>query len=883
MIVADLSDSTRENREVYEEYVKAALKFAGNDSEIGLLTFGYDSSLELPLSSAPEFKSFGTIPAGNYTDIYSALIRAAALMPADSAKRIILLTDGKENIGRVRDAAAALSAQGIRLDAIVTETGCASGEIQITDISVPDVIYSGEEFGVTVTIESASAGKAVLTLTNEDGTSSRAEVTLSAGTNRFLFRETATSTGISTYTASISSENDSMTKNNKVFSFINVLGTPKVLVIDGTGTEAHEFEKVIGDTAILEIVPPDSAPSTIADLRKYDAVVMMNVAKSQLPEGFDSLIEVYVRQLGRGLLFTGGSSTYVLGGWADTQLEATLPVDMYVKDEYQLNDVAMVLLIDNSGSMDGEPLELAKQGAIKAADIIKSIDKIGVIAFSDNAVWISPLVPGTEKETVQKKIAAIKTQGGTMVYTALNEAYKALKDSNARLKNIILLTDGYPADDSQVYSSGIANKLKEAGITLSSIGVGSEIDQTILNYLSNATGGTVSVATDTKSLPDIILQQTFMAVAGGYIKNETFTPAVKDSSSLLSGVTGLPALHGYMLTDAKGLAYTVLETPDGKPVLSEWQYGLGRAVAFTSDLNGKWSSSLLASENGQKLIKNMLSRVLPSTDTSGEGQVSIRREGDKGIITVTAPASAESDSELTTVATVLSPDGREETVALTPSGIGSYEGSFLLSEEGSYVAVVNQKNKDGETVMNREGALAVKYSDEYDMFSKDLGYVAATCAETGGNALWKSIEDILKDPLKKPEEHLSFAVPLLITALILLMADIACRRLNLDIAAFVRRRRASAEARRAAAGAAAAAEAVTPGKSPAVQEKASAAAPAAPGTAPKEKTASYEADAKKEKKQKKKKPEKAPEPAPAPASSISSILKEKEDMKRKRM
>ena len=912
MIVADLSDSARPNVALYEDYIKKAVSYADKNTEIGLITFGYNSEYELPLTNSPAFSSFGTSPDGNYTDIYSAVIKAAAMMPADAAKRIIILTDGKENIGRIREAATALRAQKIRLDAIVNETGAATREIQLTDIRVPDIIYSGEEFNVTVTVESASACTAVLTLKSDGKTDSRSEITLSPGTNRFVFKEKADSTGIVSYTAEISGDSDSMTKNNRIYTFINVMGTPKILVVDGTGNEAHELEKIVSDTAVLDIMPPDSVPSNIADLRKYEAVILMNTQRSQLPENWDSLIEVYVRQLGRGLLFTGGEKTYVLGDWTDTPMETVLPVDMIVKDEYQLNDVATLLLIDNSGSMTGEPLELAKEGAIKAADIVKSIDQIGVIAFSDNAVWISKLVPGTEKDTVKSKIATIKVQGGTMVYNAMEQAFAALKDSNARLKNIILLTDGYPADDYMVYNSGIIGRLKEAGVVVYCIGVGDSIDTGFLNTVAKGTEGTVSVATKASELPAIIINETLKAISRGYINNDPFLPEVKDRTALLSGVNALPRLDGYILTEAKGLAYTVLQTPDGKPVLSSWQYGLGKVVAYTSDLNGKWSSALLASEDGRKIISNMISWILPSSDTSGSGSVTIVREGDTGIITAVPPDAAESDAGYSTVATVISPSGSEEKIDLIPSGIGKYTGSFFLSEEGSYVAIVSQTDGEGNAVMNREGALAVKYSDEYDMFSKDFGYVAACCKDTGGSAAWSAIEDIFRTPPDRSESRINLAVPLLILGLVLVMADIAMRRLDLDIAGYLRRKRAAKAAAAAEAAAAAGASGAadvtadtgegTVSRRAKRRKKASAetgvyappaetapegkAAAARPGP---EKTESYSdkdarADNKKAKRDKGKAGEKPEaQPPKSAASSVNSLLKEKENMKRKKL
>ena len=337
-------------------------------------------------------------------------------------------------------------------------------------------------------------------------------------------------------------------------------------------------------------------------------------------------------------------------------------------------------------------------------------------------------------------------------------------------------------------------------------------------------------------------------------------------------------------------------------------------AAYTSDLNGRWSSALLASEDGRKIISNMISWILPSSDTSGSGSVTIVREGDKGIITAVPPDAAESDAGYSTVATVISPSGAEEKIDLIPSGIGKYTGSFFLSEEGSYVAIVSQTDGEGNAVMNREGALAVKYSDEYDMFSKDFGYVAACCKDTGGSAAWSAIEDIFRTPLDRSESRINLAVPLLILGLVLVMADIAMRRLDLDIAGYLRRKRAAkaAAAAEAAAAAGASGAAEVPadtGEGPASRRakmrmkkgsaetgvytppptpgpEGNAAAAARPGP---EKTESYadkdaRAENKKAKRDKKKAGEKSEaQPPKSAASSVNSLLKEKENMKRKKL
>ncbi|MBP5269407.1 MAG: VWA domain-containing protein [Clostridia bacterium] len=872
IIIADLSDSTRGVRERIAEAVAMASEYSGRSTKIGLVTFGHNSYYEIPVTDRFVFSRFETSPDGGYTDIYSALIKAAAMFPGDSSKRIVLLTDGKENVGAYKEAATVLLQRGIRLDARVYETGADDIELQVTDLSMPETVYKGEAYNITVTAESTYEGKAELTLYADGTPVSSREVTLTRGVNRFVFRETALASGIATYSAEITAESDSLRKNNKVYSFIKILGTPRVLVIDGTGTESHEITALLGEGVECDVRYPETVPTDIAGLRSYNAVVMMNVSKESLPDGYDELLEVYVRKLGRGLITTGGDKTYALGGWEGSTLEKILPVNMITTDKAKLRDLAMMILIDNSGSMGagaGSSLELAKQGAINAAGIIKSIDSVGVIAFSDNAVWVSKLTPGTEKERVQGKIASIGSGGGTMIAGALSAAYQALLDSGKSLKSVLLLTDGQPADGEAVFMNSLDKKLAEAGITVNSIAVGEYADTAILASLAKATGGRVSTALKAEELPEIIFTEAVKILHSGYINNVTFTPEVGDWSSVLSEVRYLPELDGFILTEGKDLASKVLKTPEGDPILSVWQYGLGRAASLMTDLNGKWSSKLLASGDGRTLIGNIVSYVLPS-DEEGEGSVTVRRVGDKGVVTASSPVT---DRTLPTEAVIISPSGKESVLTLVQTGIGEYSGEFELEEEGSYVTVVTQK--DGEdTVMNKEGALAVRYSDEYDAFRTYDGSLEALCAETGGKASWTKAEELFTIKTNPVTHSLEFTVPFIIAMLVLVMADIAVRRLDIGgmLAAAAAKRRSRRPAKNPEEEPVTAAE-----TGRAVKEKKE----RKPG-----KTSDGDAPPGAAKtKKKKESPEKEKETPPAETgkSSVSSLLKEKQNMSRKKM
>ena len=276
---------------------------------------------------------------------------ANAMMPSDTNRRIIILTDGKQTIGDALESARQVAAQGVRIDAILLETGTVGKEVQVNKINLPETLYVGEEFELVVEIESNYKADAVLRLFDEQELKTVQNISLQEGINKFVFTDVATAPGVKNYRVEIETKEDDILRNNRMYSYIRVLGTPRLLIIDGTGNESHEFVKILGDTANYDVVSPRMAPTTLENLRKYESVVMMNVSKSDLPQGFDDMLEQYVRQLGRGLLTVGGDESYALGGWADSTLEKILPVNVYQRDEGEIASLALVILIDNSGSM----------------------------------------------------------------------------------------------------------------------------------------------------------------------------------------------------------------------------------------------------------------------------------------------------------------------------------------------------------------------------------------------------------------------------------------------------------------------------------------------------------------------------------------------------
>ena len=165
---------------------------------------------------------------------------------------------------------------------------------------------------------------------------------------------------------------------------------------------------------------------------------------------------------------------------------------------------------------------------------------------------------------------------------------KSLEGTTATRRHIILLTDGWST--SGQYDAILA-QMKADGITLSTVGAGGGANP-FLPQLAKQGGGRFYPAANPASIPDIFLKET-QQVAGQQIVEETFHPILTSQSPILRGIDAMPQLLGYNGTTAKAAAQTVLVTARDDPLLAQWQYGLGRSVAWTSDSTGRWAKSWL--------------------------------------------------------------------------------------------------------------------------------------------------------------------------------------------------------------------------------------------------------------------------------------------------
>lgn len=775
-ILADASASARGMQDQMTQSVRTALENKDASVNAGVIAFGGNAMVEKPLAQDGTYNGVTTAVDAQASDLSSALTLASALLPEDAQGRIVVLSDGATE--DVRAAAQQLAARGVTVD-FQSFSGDALPDAQISQLNVPSRVYQGQSFTVTVqvTANHDTAGTLVL-YQNRTPVSSR-EVTLRRGDNTFTFRDTAADTGVVTYEARLISEGDSCAQNDSMGGYVYVQGAPKLLLVEGRQGEGSEMAAMLSAAAMqYETVLPAQLPYDAEQLRQYDGVVLVNVDYDAADEEQWAALDSAVRVLGRGLTVIGGDSSYALGGYRGSKLEEMLPVTIDVRNKLDLPSLALMLVIDKSGSMsDGmfgtTRLELAKEAAMRAAEVLTPNDQVGVIAFDDAAKWVVNLQKAEDVEAIQNQIGTIRPGGGTAFFTALYEATYALMNAQAQQKHIIFLTDGEAGDTGYLQLCDI---MQQNDITLTTVAVGSGADQATLRTLAQQGGGRAYAANEFDNLPKIFTKETYL-VSGSYVQNRTFTPVITEQSAL-TDFEGFPQLSGYLAATEKSLATVSLMSDREDPILAWWQYGAGRVVAFMADSRGAWTSEFLQWDQAAAFYGGMAAFTLPGEER--EGQLTTERQGDALRIVYTAPEGAQTG--LSTSVTALLPDGTQTQLALQESAPGVYEGEIAAAQLGAYALRVEQRDASGELQRVMEGGAVNGYLGEYDLRNQNaestLPYLSAL---TGGREITDSAE-MLKSTHAVVRARRDLTQPLLWALMVLLLCDIALRRLSWDVA-----------------------------------------------------------------------------------------------------
>lgn len=815
IFLVDVSASVApEHRNEVFDFINGEIARASDRDYIGIVAFAREPSVEI----APTRKEalgdwritgINSNPPRDYTDVAAALRLAAPLVPEDAAGRFVLISDGNENLESATKEAGTLRASGIEVytRAIGTPSQRAElhGEVAIRDLETPEKLAEGEAFDLKVTIDSTRDTAATLRVFRNDSVVAERSVHIAAsGDNIFVLPQRVEQKGFYTYRAEVEAiGSDAFVENNSREAFAIVEGRPKTLYLYGDAKPSPAIVRVLaeGDFA-ADIRPGSGAPAALAGFQDYDLVIFDNVPASALTLAQMRMVQSYVRDLGGGFVMIGGDQSFGPGGYYKTPIEEALPVSLDVRQKKHLPSLAIVLVIDKSGSMTGAKMEMTQEAASATVDFLSERDSVGVIAFDSADTPVVNLTKVEDKQAIVRQIESIQALGGTNMYPGLRTAYEWLQASDARIKHIIVLSDGQSEDGD---FRGIARLIRGAGMTLTSVAVGDDADIPMMRMLADIGGGRFYAADRPDNLPRIFTREASLASRTTIIE-EPFAPRLARPSQATGGIdwNAAPQLGGYVGTaerdSLQSPAITSLISDKDDPVYAVWQYGLGRAAAFTSDAKPRWAAGWMSWQGfGQFWAQVFRDTLRREASRSLAPQVAI--DAGRGHVTVEA-TTAEGDfkNNLRLRTHVIGPDLSATEITLDQTASGRYEGDFTAVARGAYLVSVS--DDDGQSAATA-GAVN-SYSPEFNITAADTDLLARISEITGAQMIPpgdQASPDLFSQRSTKTIPHEIWET-LVLAALLLLPVDVGVRRVRITPEDVARaRERISSRLRRASAAA----------------------------------------------------------------------------------
>ena len=771
IVAADLSASTQSAVDTETATVRQILAARQGDNRAGVLSFGRDPQVEVNVSTDPQFTQFQSRPNPHYTDLASALQLAGSILPTDTRRHIVVVSDGRANLGDAVAEARLLRAEGIRVDTVALPVAVGA-EAFVDRLDAPRMLAQGEQADTQALIVSNTATHATVRWYLDSTLIDTVPVDLPVGETTLMHTVKPALPGFHTVRVVIDPVQDTYAENNLGEALIQVVGPPRVLLVEDNPGDAVSLESALQSTGILSTtIASAQLPHSAADLAAYQAVVLVNVPASSLgPDGM-GLLQAAVRDLGMGLVVVGGADSFGPGGYAGTTLETTLPVQIQLPQNMQKPPVAVMLVLESSEGLLGD--QIIRGAAQAVIDQLTPRDSVGVTNGATGNVVV-PLGPLIDKAKVKRQINSMNLSDPGSYEPDLNAADVALSKSGAALKHIILLGDGdarFGTDYQSVITAIHRHNITVSAVAINADGPGASLMKDIAGWGH----GRFYQSSSLQDVPQIFLKETQEALKP-WIVEGNIAPRLSSTIDMLPGVPldAFPSLTGYVATTPRAAADVVLKSPQADPLLATWQYGLGRVTAWTSDAQGRWTAGLLAWPDANRFFGDIVRFTLPQAGDPAL-QVETQVQGDHTHVLVTAPAI----SGAATTVSAVTPDLTDSQLTLSPTGPGRFEGDLRTDQVGSYLLHVTE-SVGGVAAHTSTVGLVVPYSPEYRDLGTDPASLRAV-AQAGGGSLMTDLSKAFALPVPPVQAALPVGELLLVLAILLFPIDIALRRLLLRV------------------------------------------------------------------------------------------------------
>ncbi|MFQ5848973.1 MAG: VWA domain-containing protein [Candidatus Binatia bacterium] len=786
ILAVDFSRSVgQEGRDKAFRVVGEAQRLMGPKTRLGLLSFArwpaweFFPRKDLPLS--------GFSPPGGRgeTNIAAALQAALAQVGEGHEGRILLVSDGNENRGEVSRVVPLLRSHGVQVWAFPVSFSQGRNEIYLRDLVVPHRVDSAETFEVRGAIESLHDATVRVKLLRDGLIQTELNTALRPGTNWVSFRETLWDRGSHTLELLVESPQDSLAENNLLQGVVEVKGPPRVLYLYSSEDSQRFMARVLAVQG-YEVVEASAGQATFSlpELLAFDLLVLDNLPAYRLSRARMEAIEAYVRDLGGGLVVIGGPKSYGAGGYYRSPLERVLPVEMRPPARLELPHVALLFVLDKSGSMGEGPrgmtkLELAKAAAISSAELLNPSDQVGILAFDAQWDWVIPFARVGKGEWISERLSSLQADGGTDLYKAMVEAYRSYSAKDAAVKHVLVLSDGLT--DKENFHP-LVKRMAGAGITVSTVSVGRDADLALMAEIAKDGKGRGYVTVDPRTIPQIFTTETLL-ISRDLLVEKVVQPKLVAARGPMEGLLQeeIPPVRGYVLTHPKPLAEVLVKVEED-PLLISWRYGLGRVVAFTSDLTGRWGREWVRWQGFPKWA-SQLARSAMRRVSEERIRTEFRQDGEEvGTVVDLFSPEGRPINQLRLRGIVTGPDQTVQERAFHQVAPGRYKSQFSAPRRGIYLLTIyDQREKENEPSVALTVPFISPYPEEYRDVKPNTALLSTLAGETGGEFLPpERLEEGLKQLFTPKGDYGRSAQEtwwfFSVLSLLLFLADLALRR-----------------------------------------------------------------------------------------------------------
>ncbi|MEM1008003.1 MAG: vWA domain-containing protein, partial [Myxococcota bacterium] len=615
IVLADRSHSMPvESLQRQKEMIRLVQSKMGASNRLAVVSFGRLARIEQRPKQGT-FAGFMQQVDADGSNLHQALSLGLSLIPAKQSGRILVLSDGLWTGQSPQTLATTMLTRQIAVDFRMIQRPKVN-DLAIVKVEAPSSVQPQEAFLISAWVNTPTAKEVSFRLERNGQLLARGKKRLPAGINRLLFRDLAQNPGVFRYELRVQAPGDDpIPENNQANFLVGIRGQKPLLVVSPTRTSGL-FRLLQKAQVPVQSCLPQECRWSLEALSNYSGLLLENIPAQALGHTAMVQIAAWVKQTGSGLMLTGGKNAYGPGGYYKSPLAPVLPVSMELRKEHRKFSLSMMLVLDRSCSMGARvdarrtKMDLANLASVHTLELLSDFDELGVLAVDSSNHLIAPLAPVRDKQAVEHKILSIDSAGGGIfVYEGLSAAVGMLIQARSHTRHIILFADAADAEQPGAYKK-LLKAAGKANITVSVIGLGKPTDRdaALLKSIAKHGKGRIFFTENAQELPQLFAQDTFSVIRNAFVQEQTpfrWLPGLQTLTR--QAFPKPPNVGGYNLCYRKPKTQVSAVTSDSynAPLIASWHVGLGRALAYTAEVDGAFAGPIANWSHTPRLLSSL--------------------------------------------------------------------------------------------------------------------------------------------------------------------------------------------------------------------------------------------------------------------------------------